>query len=245
MAEIGDKTFTFKSFAKLRWKTAQRLCGATLGYQKLAVASPTHPCMPLFSRFAMAALIRPGHAVICSLSGDTVTRAPCKERHQRTASWRQGHAPPQEARLNHCRPCALLQSLLQGARARKSAAEARKRSSELKPSAGKTKKRHQRDGTAPSRETPKAQVRKAAAGPTTRGGRPEREELPKDLGATAAGRHSAFAHEGRRADAARQAVARQQRKLPPHTPPSTPIHPWSTALSAGGCTLVATPGGGP
>ena len=103
------------------------------------------------------------------------------------------------------------------ASARTAAAEARKRSSELKPSAeavrARQKKRHQRDGTAPPGETPKVPVGKAAAGPTTRGGQPERKELPKDLGATAAGRHSAFAVEGRKADAARQAAERQQRKL--------------------------------
>ena len=100
--------------------------------------------------------------------------------------------------------------------ARTAAAEARKRSAELKPSAeaaqARQKKRHQRDGTAPPGETPKAPMREAA-GPTTRGGQPRELELPKDLGATTAGRHSAFAREGRKADAARQAAERQQRKL--------------------------------
>ena len=97
---------------------------------------------------------------------------------------------------------------------RAAAAESRKRSAELKQSQAAIRKRrtkrHQRDGTAPPRAKPRAAKPKAAAGPTTRGGRAE-AELPKDLGATATGRNSAFARDGRNADAARQAAERQVR----------------------------------
>ena len=89
------------------------------------------------------------------------------------------------------------------------AAEARVHSLELKTAQSavrkRKEKRHQRDDTQPPGGKPKAAKPKAAAGPKTRGGERSAPALSKDIGATVAGRHSAFAREDRSDDAAMQA----------------------------------------
>ena len=95
------------------------------------------------------------------------------------------------------------------------AAEARVRSRELKTAQSAVRKRgekrHQRECTQPPGAKPKAAKPKAAVGPKTRGGERSTPALPKDIGATAAGRHSAFSREGRSDAAAKQAAALQVR----------------------------------
>lgn len=98
------------------------------------------------------------------------------------------------------------------------AAEARKRSSELKQTQlavrKRREKRHERDGTVPPGAKPRPAKPTLSKGPKTRRPRAEKVQSQDRPGvyATAAGRNTAFAREGRTADAVRQAAERQVRK---------------------------------